>query len=265
MHQAQQQIELIRRHHRRLLPRTVPQPQGWQLAVHHEDGQRPGGDFYDFLTLPDRRVVFLLTDAHMSIGPATVLTAIIRATMHSCPLNSGEERLPFCPMRDTVVQSPHIILGNLNRILVENSLERQGVSVFCGVLSPREGTLSFANAGYPPPLLWDAASRTIEPLYYGSSLPLGLGDNSYYHRHHCKLATGDLLVWVSDGVLEARNCVDVTFSAVRMANAVAECASMGVEAVKDGLLARLRDHLGGEPPLDDVTILAMERLTEGSV
>src|SRR4051794_7160332 len=112
---------------RHLLPRTIPQPPGWRVAAHHELGPWPGGSYYDFLPLPDGRLLFLVADASDRGAPAATLVAMVRAVVPSCPLSSGSELPPFCPLREPLPQPPHILLGHLNRMLAENSLEDQFV------------------------------------------------------------------------------------------------------------------------------------------
>src|SRR5262249_15301495 len=147
---------------------------GWQVAAHYAVSSCPGGDYYDFLPLADGRVLFLVGDASDEGAPATVLIALVRVMLHSCPLNSGVERLPFCPMRGEILQPPHVILGNLNRVLVENSLEEQYMTAFCSLLSPTEGTLHYASAGHPPPLWWRARQGVVESVRDIIGQPLGL-------------------------------------------------------------------------------------------
>jgi sigma-B regulation protein RsbU (phosphoserine phosphatase) len=149
--QDMQTIGAMQRH---FLPRELPQPVGWQFAVHYQVGQWPSGDYYDFLPLADGRFVFLMADASDQGGPAAALAAMLRVFMHSCPLASGQEQSPFCPLHGEVVQAPHIILGNLNRIVLENALEEQSMSAFCGILNPLEGIFHFGNAGHPSPRWW---------------------------------------------------------------------------------------------------------------
>jgi Stage II sporulation protein E (SpoIIE) len=65
-----------------------------------------------------------LADASGHGGAAAVLAALSRMVLHSCPLTSGQDRGPFCPIH-SLTQTPPIILSRLNRVLVENSLDEQ--------------------------------------------------------------------------------------------------------------------------------------------
>jgi sigma-B regulation protein RsbU (phosphoserine phosphatase) len=259
MREMHHQLEMIAELQRRLLPRRLPPLTGWQFAAHYAVGPWPGGDYYDFLPLADGRLIVFAADASGEGGPAAVLVAMTRVLMHSCPLNSGRERSGFCPVPGEVVQSPHVILANLNRTLAETILEEQYLTAFCGVLSPAEGTLHYANAAHPPPLWWRAARRTLEPVRDALGLPLGLGPSTTYHHRRLVIDPGDVLVLYSDGLTAAQDGRGAIYGTERLDNVIRELAPQGARAVKTGLVSSLDDFLAGAPLYDDVTILVLGR------
>ena len=244
---------------RHLLPREVPQPFGWQIAVHYQVGPWPSGDYYDFLPLADGRIAFLMADASDDGGPAAALVAMLRVSVHSCPLTSGRERTPFCPLRGEVVQSPHITLGNLNRIVSENSLEAQSMSAFFGILNPLEGSLHFANAGHPSPRWWHARTRSVEALRFAVGLPLGMDPRAAYHHKRIQIEPGDVLLFYTSGVLGAQNAHQAPFGLERLDAAFKQSARRGAEAVTSEVLSQLEDFLDDFKPQEDVTLVAMQR------
>jgi sigma-B regulation protein RsbU (phosphoserine phosphatase) len=254
------QLKQIAALQRRLLPRQTPQPEGWQLAVHYAVAAAPGGDYYDFLPFPDGRLFFLVGDATGHGGPAAVLMAMARVSLHSCPLSSGVDRVPFCPLHGLAVQPPHLVLGHLNAILTENSLPEQFMTAFCAVLNPADGCLHFASAGHPPPRHWSAAHGIVEPVRNIAGLPLGIRAAESYHHARLSLEPGDLLVCYSDGVTEARNDADELFGCDRLDKAIADAARGGATEVEATVLARLESFLREKKPQDDVTLLIVERL-----
>jgi sigma-B regulation protein RsbU (phosphoserine phosphatase) len=245
---------------RRLLPREVPQPTGWRLAAHYVVGRWPGGDYYDFITLPDGRLLLLVADASDEGAASAALVAMTRVVLHSCPLSSGVEQLPFCPLRDPVIQPPHILLGHLNRVLGDNSLEEQFMTAFCGVLDPIDGFLHYTNAGHPSPRWWRATERAIEPLREASGLPLGMERNVSYHHKRIEIGRGDILVLYSDGLTAALNGEGQWFGCDRLDDAIHQNAREGAAAVKGAVMASLEEFLDGEDPADDVTLLVIERM-----
>jgi sigma-B regulation protein RsbU (phosphoserine phosphatase) len=260
MQELLRQLQAVGDLQRRLLPRELPRLPGWCLAAHYMVGRWPGGDYYDFLHLPDGRLLLIVADASDQGAPSAALVAMTRVVLHSCPLSTGVEKLPYCPLRDPVVQPPHILLGHLNRVLLENSLADQFMTAFCGVLEPIDGGLHYANAGHPSPRWWRAAEGRVESLRDASGLPLGMEQHTAYHHKHMEMAPGDALVLYSDGLTAALDERGQTFGCERLDEAIRQSAAEGAGAVKGMVLASLDDFLGNQAPEDDVTLLVLERM-----
>jgi phosphoserine phosphatase RsbU/P len=260
MRERDRQLRTIGELQRHFLPRALPSPAGWRLAAHYALGPWPGGDYYDFLSFPDGRVLIAVADASDQGGPAAALVAMVRVLLHSCPQSSGVDRLPFCPLAGPALQPPHVLLSHLNRVLVENSLEEQFLTAFCGVLQPGDGKFHYANAGHPAPRWWHAASRTVEPLRDAVGLPLGLDSKAVYHHKRIEIEPGDLLVLYSDGLTATSNRHTQMFGCQRLDEALRDAAPRGASAVKAAILERFEDFLVGGEPQDDVTLIVIERL-----
>lgn len=247
---------------RHLLPRELPQPPGWRFTVHYSIGPQPSGDYYDFLRLPDDRLVFVVADASGHGGLAAVMMAMLRVTLHTCPLASGADRAPFCPLLGTAVRPPSIVLGHLNRVLLENSLEGQFMTAFYAVLNPADGVVHFANAGHPSPRWWRRATDRVEPLPDVGGIPLGLERDSSYQQARAEIEPGDLLVCYSDGLTEAMNEAGEIFGLHRLDTAIRDSvpARRDAEAVKTSVLERLDGFLAGRSAFDDITLVVLQRL-----
>jgi len=259
MQETKRQLKMIGELQRHLLPRQLPQPEGWRLTGYYAAGCWPGGGFYDFFTLPDGRLLLLLADASDQGAPAVALVAMLRVVLHSCPLSSGVERLPFCPVNAPSLQPPHIVLGHLNQVLAENSLQEQFVTAFCGTLHPGDGQFHFANAGHLAPRWWRARSRTLEAIRDPSGLPLGLNRQVSYHHKRILLEPGDLLVLYNNALMSIENDHGDYFGSDRLDTVLRESASGGADEVKASLLTQLEDFLGGKEPQGDITLLIVGR------
>ena len=258
--ELQRQLQTLGALQRHLLPRKLPQPAGWQIAAHYAVGRWPGGNYYDFLPLPDGRILVVIADASDQGVPSAALVVMLRVVLHSCPLGSGVERLPFCPFCEPLIQPPHILLGHLNRILVENSLEEQFLTAFCGVINPADGTFHYANAGHPAPRWWRASKRMVQDLGDVAGLPLGVDSRASYHHKRIALEPGDLLLFYSDGLTTALNDRGQMLGCEPLDDALRENATAGAEAVKSTVLAKLDGFLDGKAAEDDVTLLVVERV-----
>ena len=245
---------------RHLLPREIPQPAGWHIASHYSVSPWPSGDYYDFMPLLDGRIVMAVADASGHGGLPAVMVAITRVMLHSCPLSSGHQRQPFCPLQGTVVQPPHIVLAHLNRILIENSLEGQFMTAFYAVLNPLDGTLHYANAGHPTPRWWRAVPNHVEAVRDVVGFPLGFEPHAVFHQGRMEIEPGDVLVCYSDGLTEARNDPGELFGRERLDAALRESARCSAEDIKSCILDCLDAFLVGRAPQDDLTLVVVERL-----
>lgn len=260
MNEIKRQMRTLAEWQRKLLAHAIPQPEGWKIACHYEPGEWPGSNYYEALALPDGRLLFLLADASDQGAPAAALIAMVRVTLRSCPLGSGVDRLPFCPLHNVVTQPPHLILGHLNQVLHESSLAEQFVTAFCGILDPVDGNFHFANAGHPAPRWWRAARKTVEAVREPAGLPLALDRRATYHHKRIVIEPGDLLVLYSDGLTALQNEEGIAYGCELLDDVIASTAPQGMEAVESALRVTMDDFLNESPAEDDVTILILNRL-----
>jgi sigma-B regulation protein RsbU (phosphoserine phosphatase) len=254
-----QQMQAIGELQRRLLPREIPQFPGWSIAACCAVSPWPSGDYYDLLPLPNGDLGLFIADASGHGGPSAVMVAQVRTMLHSCPLTSGQARLPFCPLASMATQPPDILLGHLNRILEENTLDDQFMTAFSGQLDPASGVVRYACAGHPSPRWWQAATATVGPLPDVSGPPLGIGLPATSAPGRVTLAPGDVLVCCTDGLLEAWNQADEMFGLARLDAALRTSAPQGADAVCRRILTDLDQFLNGQAAQDDVTLLVLQR------
>jgi phosphoserine phosphatase RsbU/P len=255
----QREMRTIAELQHRLMPRRPPHFDGWDLATSYLVSSLPGGDYYDFFPLPGSRLALIVGDASGHGGPAALMVALARAFLHSCPLTCGHSLAPFCPVPACTISPPGVILGQLSRLLEENSLSDQFMTAYYGVLATDTGTLLYANAGHPPPRWWRAALGTIEAVPVCAGPPLGLGLSDAYSETSITLEPGDLLVFYTDGLVEARSRRDPAFGVGRLDAAIREGAAEGAEVVKRKVMDSWAKFLAGMRSVDDVTLVVLGR------
>jgi sigma-B regulation protein RsbU (phosphoserine phosphatase) len=254
------QIDRIGELQRRFLPRTLPQLPGWQWTGYHRQGRWPGGDYYNLLTRPDGRLAVFLGDASDQGATSTAMVAMVHVLLRACPLSSGKDRSPYCPFDEPILQPPHVLLGHLNHVLVENSLEEQFMTAFSGVLDPADGLFHYADAGHPAPRWWRAKTKSVEALPLAPGYPLGLDADSTYHRRWIEIQPGDALIFMSDGLVAGWNPQGKSLGLKRLDQIIAESAGEGANAVKAAIVSEWEEMLDDQTPADDMTLLVLERL-----
>lgn len=183
------ELQVVGEIQRSLLPQTLPTVPGLDLAASYETSQRAGGDYYDLFCLPDGSWGLFIADVSGHGTPAAVMMAITHAIAHSLP---G----PPTP--------PGSVLDLLNRKLLGRYTYGTGtfVTAFYAVFHPATKRLTYACAGHNPPRL-RRADGSIIPLDAVGGFPLGLFDEPSYADSSINLASGDLLLLYTDGIVEA--------------------------------------------------------------
>ena len=234
------ELEVARELQRDLLPRAAPELSGWRFAHSYRTANEVGGDYYDFVALPDGRLALLAGDASGHGMAAGLVMAIANAAIKLA--------LDLDP-------APPRVAELLNRALWRTGTRRNFMSLFYGALEPESGRLDYVCAGHPFPLLRRSGGEIVE-LGHGS-FPLGLRESAELASQVERIEPGDLLVVFSDGLFETRNENGEPFGYERITAKVAGGGSAA--EVHRRLLAALDLFRGDEPLVDDVSIVVVER------
>ncbi|MHB8749908.1 MAG: PP2C family protein-serine/threonine phosphatase, partial [Aggregatilineales bacterium] len=223
-----------------LLPKAVPVLLGWQLAAYWQPAQTVGGDFYDFVVLPNGQVVFIIGDVTDKGVPAALLMASTRSVVRA-----ATERL----------NSPGEVLKHANDVLCPDMPPKMFVTCLCAFLDPISGLLRYANAGHNPPYQ-RTANGVVELRARG--MPLGLMPDMVYEEKEANLALGDSILFYSDGLVEAHNAAREMFGEPRLRSLLAE--RRDEQPLIDYLRAELRGFTGSTwEQEDDVTLVTLQR------
>ncbi len=116
-----------------LLPKTLPELPGYDVATYYQPAREVGGDFYDFLELKDGRLGLVVGDVTGHGVPAALMMANTQSVLRAVAQRGGSE--------------PGRILAEVNEVLLAHMPPNMFVTCFCGILDPESGRFSYANAG----------------------------------------------------------------------------------------------------------------------
>lgn len=242
----EQELQTARRIQESLLPKSVPMLDGWQFAAHYQPAREVGGDFYDFLSLPDGRLGLVLGDVTGKGMPAALVMATTRSML----------RAVAAPLSVSAV-SPGHVLAHVNDVLCPDLPPGMFVTCFYAILDPVTGQICFANAGQDLPCL-RRRDGTVQELY-ATGMPLGLMPGMRYDEHEAMISPGERLLFYSDGIVEAHNPAHEMFGYPRLQALLASRPEQ-TAVVADALTA-LADFTGtGWEQEDDITLVALQRL-----
>jgi phosphoserine phosphatase RsbU/P len=197
-----------------------------------------GGDFFEYIELPDGSFGFALGDVSGKGPPAALLTAMLQGIFST---------QAFAPVE------PATMMTRVNKALIARGIESRFATIFFGILSP-DGRLTYCNAGQNPPLLF--MSSGVRKLETGGMI-VGLFPHATYDQEELQLAAGDSLAVFSDGVSEALNPAGEEYGEDRIREALAPHWLEPSDAALQTLLNSVRDFAQGAPQSDDVTALVV--------
>lgn len=233
-----------------LLPKEVPVISGWEVAAHWQPARAISGDFYDFIDFPDGGLAVVIADATDKGIPAGLVMASARSI-----LRGVSERL----------RAPGQILERVNSLLANDIPRNMFVTCFYAELDPYTGKLHYSNAGQNLP--YRVCNGDVDTLD-ATGMPLGLMPGIRYDDFQTVLRPGEVVVFYSDGMIEAHGAQREMFGSRRLEAVLREniTADMRVEDIITTILREM-DHFTGPKydQEDDVTLVVIRRAAEQAV
>ncbi|HVH84607.1 MAG TPA: PP2C family protein-serine/threonine phosphatase, partial [Steroidobacteraceae bacterium] len=239
--QLKAELEVARTLQLANLPAAFPVTPGCQGAARMIPATTMGGDFYDYIELPDGQIGLVIADVSGHGVPAAFFMAVARTHLRELAARYTD---------------PGACLAQTNDVLrAQNPLDLF-VTVFYCILDPRTGVLSHANGGHNPPYVRHAADP-VEPLDGAGGLVLGAMPGVEYPTHAVQLLRGDRLVLYTDGVTEACNATAELYGARRLVDEVRVHGGGTPAALVERICQSVTDFAGSAPQSDDITLTVL--------
>ncbi len=236
----EQELKIAQIIQQQFLPKELPDLPSWHVAAFYRPARTVGGDFYDFIPLPDGRVMFVVGDVTDKGIPA----ALVMASTHAL-LRDAAPRLI----------SPGKVLGHVNDMLCVDIPAHMFVTCLALVLDPVSGKIEFANAGHEVPYVRTADG--VQELR-ARGMPLGLMPGMDYEEKAFQFEPGDCALLHSDGLAEAHAPDREMFGFPRVSALVGKGPSG--EALIDLCLTELGSFTGpNHEQEDDITLVSLQR------
>ena len=179
------ELETARQIQQSILPKHAPRVPGLSVAAHYDSMAEVAGDLYDFVVTPSGQLGVLVADVSGHGVPAAIVASMVKIAL---AVQEGE------------VGDPGVVLTRMNHAL-HGRFEKAYVTAVFALLDPAAGTLTYASAGHPSPLL-RRAGGPIESLDE-RGIVLGFMPDVAYTSATVHVAAGDRVVFYSDGITEA--------------------------------------------------------------
>ena len=240
----EREMQLARTIQRTFLPQQLPILPNWDLDVRWRTARQVGGDFYDFLELPNEKLGLVIADVADKGMPAALFMTLVRTLIRAAV---QEEK------------SPAAVLEEVNNLMIPDTQNGMFVTVIYAVISLDTGHMIYANAGHNLPLLLRTRNKEVSQLHKGG-IALGILKDIHLEDHDITLESGDCVIFYTDGVTEAFSPGDEMYGEEHLHETIraADCtsASTVLDAIDDSVI----EFIGDNPRADDLTMVAIRRI-----
>jgi sigma-B regulation protein RsbU (phosphoserine phosphatase) len=237
--QEQRELEEARRIQRKLLPSSLPQIAGCEIAWSWQPAAGVGGDCFDALGFGESKLGLSIADVVGKGVPAALLMSNLQAAVRAFA---------------TDVTAPGELCQQVNRILCGNIAEGRFISFFYCVVDTGLGTLTYANAGHYLPIL-ARADGTVQRLHHGGPV-LGVFADAGYEQDQIALSGGDRLILFTDGITEAHGGDGEDFGEARLIDATLTHRACSAPALQARLAETVATFTGAAFH-DDATLIVL--------
>jgi sigma-B regulation protein RsbU (phosphoserine phosphatase) len=225
------------------LPNQRPAPPGYAFHDYYEAAQSVGGDYFDYITLPDSRVAIALGDVAGKGVPAALLMARLYSAARFHLLTEPSLAKAFEGLNDEIASS---------------ALGHRFITYIVAVLDAPNNEVTVANAGHLPPLVKSANGDVRSIGQNDSGMPLGIATGQEFHETKFSLAVGDTMLLYTDGVTEAMNSDNELYGSDGLAKYLST-APEDVESVINGVVVDVEQFSVGRTQRDDICMVVLKR------
>jgi phosphoserine phosphatase RsbU/P len=223
---------------RRMIPSQAPDHPLVTFGSVYTPSLELGGDFFDYVEHNDGRVGLAIADVVGKGIPAALIMASVRSLLRAV----AEDRSDIAS-----------VVAQVNSHLCRDTLPGEFVTLFYCTFSADARELEYVSAGHDPPLL--LRGQEIVELNIGG-IVLGVLPCARYERAVVTLNPGDLIVFYTDGVVDAMNFEGETFGRERLRESLFKHRSCGASEIAHQIKWDTRRFAGLAHQTDDITVVA---------
>jgi sigma-B regulation protein RsbU (phosphoserine phosphatase) len=238
----EEELSIAKRIQQSFLPRRKPQLAGFDISGINLPSEEVGGDYYDFIPIIDNQLGIAIGDVAGKGIPAALIMASFRASLIAEIRNNYAIRS---------------IMYKVNNLLFESTDPEIYVTAVYGVLDTKNRIFTFANAGHNAPIL-RRVSGEMQYLTEGGVV-LGMFENSVYEERPLGLSTGEIMVFYTDGITEAKN-EEEEFGTKRLKQVIADSYQFSAAQIQENICRGVEEFTGHSHAADDLTIIVIKAL-----
>jgi sigma-B regulation protein RsbU (phosphoserine phosphatase) len=239
-----------------LIPKKLPTDDWFEISSHALAAKEVGGDFYDLLLLPGKRLAVLIGDVSGKGVTAAFHMAQMKGIFHSLMQPN-----PLAKTERTQYPVPSQFMAQANAALT-HCLERSSfITASLFLIDYENGGFMFARAGHCHTLYYSSNQEKVE-YFRSTGLGLGIIRSAGYEKHinnqFYDYAPGDVMVMYTDGIVEARGAGNEEYGEDRLQLRLEESYYRTAEEIKRFIIDDLNAFTAGQPMHDDQTLLVIK-------
>jgi serine phosphatase RsbU (regulator of sigma subunit) len=245
MEHLQHDLEVARSIQQSLLPHSMPQVAGWDIAAWNQPADQTGGDYYDWQPLPNGKFVLALADVTgHGIGPA-LLASVCRAYARANFRNQA-----------TFVKA----MEEINTAVASDVKEGRFITFVSAIFGAEDSKVEMLSAGHAPLFLY-LLKHDRFTLMEAHALPLGISDAFLSDPpHSLDLESGDLLLLATDGFFEWEGPTGERFGTERLGDSVRAARHKPASEIISSLYQDVLKFAAGTKQMDDLTAIVLKRI-----
>ncbi len=240
------ELDLARQVQQLLLPKSSPVCTWCCIGIRNRMAEGLGGDYFDFITMPDECQSLFVGDVTGHGLSASVVMSLIYGFIHHAALGA-------CDPLDLVQQVNRFLLSFARRS--ETIDQYFSSTLFYGIIDPTTLQMTYVNAGHVP-LLVNRNGSVFELNPTGR--PVGFFEECDALLESFAFEPGDRLLLYTDGITEAMDGGDEPFGLDRLKRLLAEAAGVDYHSFLDRLFEELAMFGAVDPPRDDCTAIVLD-------
>ncbi|WP_419552838.1 PP2C family protein-serine/threonine phosphatase [Candidatus Poriferisodalis sp.] len=243
----QNELDIASNVQQSILPDDFPATSAYEINANMVPARNIGGDFYDYVAVPNDRMFATVADVSDKGIPAALFMMSSRTALKGAAIGTG---------------SPRQALIEANRVLQADNPTFMFVTVIMAVYDPNNGEVVYASAGHDPPVVVHA-DGSAQQMPATGGIALGIAPEAVFTKNLAEnkmtLAPGETLVLYTDGVSEAMNVDQEEFGTQRLLQIFNGRPPQNAKKAMTAIFDAVAEFAGEAPASDDITCLALHR------
>ncbi|OQX95330.1 hypothetical protein B6I21_05970 [candidate division KSB1 bacterium 4572_119] len=239
----EEEISVAREIQQMLLPNEIPQGQTFEISAMNIPSKEVGGDYYDFIQFDEQRIGIAIGDIAGKGIPGAILMSNLQAAFRASAWQH---------------KNPVQVINQINNQIVRTTSAEKYATFFYGIFDIRKLTFTFTNAGHNFPII--KKSNDDYCFLSEGGLIIGVQADYKYNSTTIKLASGDTLVFYTDGITEALNPDIEEFGEQKLIDIVLQHSFRTAEELRNIIYEEMMQFTKGTSQYDDLTLIVLRIL-----